>query len=441
MAASDPTKTSEESKSEPQQREVKTELITAVNSSAGDEDVILTEDVARDSLNEQNDDDYPKMKSLEEVMQEFLEEEKFMTATDYMRRFYQIRVEQEKLRSEPEFSCDSACSHLHYARNRYRDILPYDHNRVTIQKGDENPDGYMNASFIQVPGGETKFIAAQAPLPATLDEWWKMIDEHQVYVIVILCKLVEMNKIKCERYWPAEVETSEIFGDYEITLEKEQTFEDDEYLLRVLTMRNLETDGVREIHQLHYREWPDHGCPSGEKQLLNMVEEMVALHERTSATSPILVHCSAGVGRTGTIIAVNHIRERMKAAKLDPVDLYQLVLTLRRQRASMVQTQDQFQFVHKCVATYFRQHLGIPEPEPTPVMHSQSSYSLPVRLIAPPTPTEQFSALGEDSTAHSSNSDVPSCEEANVDADLKPVPEYPDFPPSPTGPEEFETLF
>uniref|UniRef100_A0A8R1HPE5 protein-tyrosine-phosphatase n=1 Tax=Caenorhabditis japonica TaxID=281687 RepID=A0A8R1HPE5_CAEJA len=367
---------------------------------------------------------------MDTVLREFLKEEESYSQQDYLTRFYKIRVEQEKIRAEPEYRSDCAVAPQHYARNRYRDILPYDHNRVEIQKDEENPEGYMNASFITLPGGKSQFIAAQAPLPTTLDEWWKMIDEHGVSLILILCKLVELNKIKCERYWPETVGECEIFGDYEITLEEERTFDDDEYLLRVLKMENQTNGETRVIHQLHYREWPDHGCPSGEKQLLNMIDLMESIHEESTSQAPILVHCSAGVGRTGTIIAINYIREQMKAETLSVIDVFGLVMTLRKQRASMVQTQDQYQFVHRCIASYCRRHLGIEsKPDDLSVSQIPLDSSTSVRLIAPPTPTinDQIGTYHPDvSTEHVTEDD----------SDASSVPDFPDEPPAPKGPED-----
>ncbi|CAJ0604203.1 unnamed protein product [Cylicocyclus nassatus] len=296
------------------------------------------------------------------LLEEFLRYEASLSMTDYIKRFYQIRLEQEALRADAELSSKCASENVHVMRNRYRDILPYDRNRVVLSKTEDNPNGYINASFIQLPKGRMHFIAAQAPLASTLEEWWKMIDEQKVVMIVMLCKLVEMSKVKCERYWPSEVGQSLLFGAYEITLESEESFTDDEYLMRRLKMTHSKTGESRSITQLHYREWPDHGCPSGEDQLINMIEKMAEYNK--NSTAPVLVHCSAGVGRTGTIISVNYIRELIESEELDSLDIFELVMSLRKQRASMVQTQDQFHFVHKCVAHYCRERLGLPHPSP-----------------------------------------------------------------------------
>ncbi|KAF1759691.1 hypothetical protein GCK72_016158 [Caenorhabditis remanei] len=379
--------------------------------------------------------------SMESALRAFLKEEETLIHGDFQKRFYQVRLEQDKWRMEPDYKTDCALAPQHYARNRYRDILPYDHNRVKLSEDDDNYDGYMNASIIQLPGSTTTFIAAQAPLPATLDEWWKMIDENNVQLIVILCKLVELNKVKCERYWPEKVGEPEMFGEYDLTIEEEKHFDDDEYLLRVLKMENTTTGTTRTVHQLHYREWPDHGCPSGEKQLLNMIDRMETLHSENPG-SPILVHCSAGVGRTGTIIAINHIREQMKAETLTNIDIFGLVIALRKQRSSMVQTQDQYQFVHRCIAAYCRRYLGIPEPRLEDLPATQQlpvGSSGNVRLIAPPTPTTSNDQQTIQSIANYQPDPMTASrieEDENPEQQATSVPDFPEEPPAPMGPED-----
>ncbi|GMT26081.1 hypothetical protein PFISCL1PPCAC_17378 [Pristionchus fissidentatus] len=398
-------------------------------------------------------------------MEKFLSESKKYTIADFMTMFMTIRMRQEQMRGDEQFSANLAVHPNHYIRNRYRDILPYDRNRVQIGT---DADGYVNASHVSLPNGLTTFIAAQAPLPTTLDDFWQMVEEQGVRLIVMLCKLVEMNKVKCERYWPDTIGASEIYGIYEITLEKEEGFDDDEYVLRTLSMRKEGSSQVKTIHQLHYKEWPDHGCPAGSAQLLNMVDRMAELVGATTAPPrgdaaaaaatpsngngspvatkdkpPVLVHCSAGVGRTGTIILINHIRELILQKLFIDVNLLAMVVALREQRSSMVQTQDQFQFVHRCVLTYCRRALGLEEvedgelPLPPPYVTSMPSGSVHPKL---PTGLEANAAVVKNSQKAVQQQVEEDSDEEDEDTDFEDATDAPDYPAEPTraprGPED-----
>uniref|UniRef100_A0A1I7TPU6 Tyrosine-protein phosphatase non-receptor type 61F n=1 Tax=Caenorhabditis tropicalis TaxID=1561998 RepID=A0A1I7TPU6_9PELO len=372
---------------------------------------------------------------VKEALQKFIDDPDTTNMDVIAAHFVKIRQEQEKLRLDHKYRTNIPVLVHNFFFNRYRDILPYDENRIIITKSRLNSsDGYINASPIQLPLGKTSFIAAQAPLLSTLEHWWTMIDEHGITLVIILCKLMETNKVKCERYWPEAVGGCEVYGDYEITLEEEKYYDDDEYMLRILTMVYVPTKQTRRIHQLHYREWPDHGCPSGQTQLLNMIEIMDSLREEVSPNSPMLVHCSAGVGRTGTIIAINHIRELIKAGTLTTVDLPELVMSLRRQRGSMVQTIDQYEFVNTCIHIYARRYLGLPEPPPKYHFKLPATPECePVKLIAPPTPTAS-TEQPQANVAGYQPDPVDNIVEDEVDA--ASVPDFPEEPPAPTGPED-----
>ncbi|CAI4228128.1 unnamed protein product [Auanema sp. JU1783] len=370
---------------------------------------IKNEDASQEALNPSDKEGEEKiLTKQEEVLAQFLVVDEKLTMMDYVREFFEIRGAQDALRSESKYASNTACNALYFSRNRYRDILPYDYNRVVLSGTESNPDGYMNASHISLDKGKTKFIAAQAPLPTTLEEWWQMIDEQNVSIILMLCKLLEMNKVKCQCYWPKPKGTKEIFGNYEVTFEDCERFDDDEdYILRVFSFENQITGVKKTVKQLHYKEWPDHGCPSGEIQLLNMIKKMADL--QTNIEQPVLVHCSAGVGRTGTIIAVNYVRELIEQNALDSLNIFEIVLSLRKQRASMVQTQDQYHFLHKCIARYCREQLGIPEPfKPIKCEPAQAYVTYPPKVLD---------------------------ESYESDSDLD-VPDFPDEPPAPRGPEE-----
>ncbi|VDM23536.1 unnamed protein product [Toxocara canis] len=291
------------------------------------------------------------------IMRKFVASEDEMRDYDYNAQFAQIRTEQDVLRAKPEYSCEVGADSKYFCKNRYRDIIPYDRNRVRLSSPklsegagvDGGGEGYINASYIHVPPADAKYIAAQAPMSTTLHDWFAMIRENDVAVVVMLCKLVELGKAKCERYWPEEVGTEGEFGDVMVCVEEETHYE--EYCSRRLRLKW--SDGEqRSVQQLHYSEWPDHGCPESEHHVLQMIELFDKLHYQ-QPEKPVLVHCSAGCGRTGTIIAANVIRELINAQTIaNDLKIYDLVMQLRTQRVSMVQTPEQYQFLHKLVRHY-----------------------------------------------------------------------------------------
>uniref|UniRef100_A0A914BX51 protein-tyrosine-phosphatase n=1 Tax=Acrobeloides nanus TaxID=290746 RepID=A0A914BX51_9BILA len=233
---------------------------------------------------------------------------------------------------------------------------------------------------------------SQAPLVHTIDDWWNMICKLNVKVIVMLCKCFEADVPKCDQYWPSEVKSEKKFETVKVVLETEESH--NEYIYRNLRVQ-CPRYGEREVHQLHYTEWPDHGCPNGENYILELIEHMNSLHD--DLDSPLLLHCSAGCGRTGTVIAANIIRETINKKKLKSLDLKELVMDLRRQRSSMVQTPGQYQLLHRCVAHYCKQAIGdVHEDQSTEsknngIVHDKASKTKPA--ISPKPNLEDKSSL------------------------------------------------
>uniref|UniRef100_A0AC35FC09 Protein-tyrosine-phosphatase n=1 Tax=Panagrolaimus sp. PS1159 TaxID=55785 RepID=A0AC35FC09_9BILA len=295
------------------------------------------------------------------AMENFVAEYEKTTTDKLNFQFLDIRKDQADLREDDAYSCSIGQSPQNFLRNRYRDILPY------------NPDGYINASHITFPETSTQYIASQAPLPETVVDFWQMICQYKIKVVAMLCKCVESFAPKCEQYWPKEEGETKTYGSYTVTFVKEDAF--NEYSHRSLLVKS-EKYGELQVEQLHYTEWPDHGCPTGEQYILQLMERMNELHANDG--SPILLHCSAGCGRTGTVIALNIIRELMNSKKLVLICVKQLVLDLRKQRTSMVQTQTQYHLLHKCIAVYCKKMLGITTETKSP--------SSPPEIIKPISP-------------------------------------------------------
>ncbi|WAR09003.1 PTPRQ-like protein, partial [Mya arenaria] len=190
-----------------------------------------------------------------------------------------------------------------------------------------------------------EYIATQGPIQATFDDFWRMVWEQNVDMIVMLTKLVENGRIKCDKYWP-DVNKPKYYGDLLVSVASESKLSD--YILRIFEIKlNGERRSVR---QFAYFKWPDMGCPEFPEMLLELLEAVKVHHKRQHDTrdkGPMAVHCSAGVGRTGTFIAVDHLLQHIRHH--DDVDVYKLVLDMNNHRCNMVQTEDQFIFIHECL--------------------------------------------------------------------------------------------
>lgn len=228
-------------------------------------------------------------------------------------------------------------------KNRYMNILPWDQSRVKlIPTDDEEGSDYINANYLPGENHQREFIAAQGPLPGTVDDFWRMVWENRVCVMVMLTQCVEKGKTKCERYWPDEgVQT--IYGDLVVQVRSQSVLPD--YIIRVIDIKL--GNQSRMIKHFHFMRWPDHGCPERTSMLLNFVSSVRA-HMPHSGAGPTLVHCSAGVGRTGTFIALDRLLLQIR--QKTQVDIFNLVFEMREHRMQMVQTENQYVYIHDCLA-------------------------------------------------------------------------------------------
>ncbi|XP_056000720.1 uncharacterized protein LOC125654825 isoform X5 [Ostrea edulis] len=243
-------------------------------------------------------------------------------------------------------------------KNRYRDIVPFDDSRVTIDEieGEEGSD-YINASYIQNVHKSDAYIASQGPLPTTVDDFWRMVWEQRVRVILMACKEVEVGKKKCARYWPNSQDEDIQYGTIHLHLQEENWFADD-CVERTLEVKREGENDRRIVSQFQYTGWPDHGIPDDIDVILTMIAKMREIRSRDKSFDPVVVHCSAGCGRTGTICAVDYSWDVLKCGKLDcDFHLYEIVREMREQRQSMIQTPDQYEMAHRCVRELFQQHI------------------------------------------------------------------------------------
>ncbi|XP_068032561.1 receptor-type tyrosine-protein phosphatase kappa-like [Anomalospiza imberbis] len=248
--------------------------------------------------------------------------------------------EYQQLSSSLLHPCNAGKELCNQNKNRYKSIIPYDHCRVVLQPS-ATGNSYINASYVDTYRSPHFFIAAQGPLAGTVVDFWHMVWQEKTSVIVMLTGLVEQNKIKCEQYWP---EQEQVYGDFTVTLNN--TWTTTGLVKRIFCLQKAGCALPRAVEQFHYLLWPDHGVPRNPSQLLCLVE---AVNKRVleAPAGPVLVHCSAGIGRTGTFIALDFLLKMGKAE--GKVDVFQCVQQLREQRVSMVQTKEQYSFLYEAL--------------------------------------------------------------------------------------------
>uniref|UniRef100_A0A9J8CX32 Receptor-type tyrosine-protein phosphatase C n=1 Tax=Cyprinus carpio carpio TaxID=630221 RepID=A0A9J8CX32_CYPCA len=230
-------------------------------------------------------------------------------------------------------------------KNRYVDILPYDYNRVTLSTGGE--DNYINASFIEGYREPKKYIAAQGPKDETVVDFWRMVWEQKSSIIVMVTRCEEGNKTKCAQYWPSLDRETEIFEDFVVKIRSEEHCPD--YVIRHLILNNKREKGSeREVTHIQFISWPDHGVPGDPSLLLKLRRRVNSF--KNFFSGPVVVHCSAGVGRTGTYMSIDAMIESLEAE--GRVDIYGFVAKLRRQRCLMVQVEAQYILIHTALIEY-----------------------------------------------------------------------------------------
>ncbi|XP_072044700.1 uncharacterized protein [Amphiura filiformis] len=233
-------------------------------------------------------------------------------------------------------------------KNRYKNIIPYDNSRVVLdlQDGDEHSD-YINASYIDGYKKNNAYIASQGPNSATVKDHWRMIWQEGTETIVMVTRLVEVGKIKCEKYWPDQGKTIS-FGDYTVTNVKEE--DKGLYVVRKLTLAKTDiyanpqaaNNEVRFIKHFHYTGWPDMSVPEFAEPILGFLDNVNV--ENSTTAGPIVIHCSAGIGRTGTFITLDTMLKMAKAE--GKVDIFNFVHDMRQRRPGLIQIVAQYIFVH-----------------------------------------------------------------------------------------------
>ncbi|CAF1262922.1 unnamed protein product [Didymodactylos carnosus] len=236
------------------------------------------------------------------------------------------------------------------SKNRYRDVIPGDETRVFLLPDELDKDDFINASYVSGYKQAKAYIFAQGPLESTTKDFWRMIWQQKSDVIAMTTNVRENGMQKCFQYWPLEVDNSQTYGMYTVT--NDQTDRGENFNITKLTLRKKYTDQSLTVYHCHFTKWPDHGVPSGTGAALEFLEKVRTFHQKTNSKSPIVVHCSAGIGRTGTFCTIDISMRRFRAEKT--IDIASTVANMRNERAGSVQTEDQYIFCHLALIDFIQ---------------------------------------------------------------------------------------
>ncbi|KAM4807551.1 receptor-type tyrosine-protein phosphatase delta isoform 2-T2 [Rhinophrynus dorsalis] len=247
--------------------------------------------------------------------------------------------EYESVDPGQQFTWEHSNLEVNKPKNRYANVIAYDHSRVLLSAIEGIPGSdYINSNYIDGYRKQNAYIATQGPLPETFGDFWRMMWEQRSATVVMMTKLEERSRIKCDQYWPSR--GTETYGLIQVTLL--DTVELATYCVRTFALYKNGSSEKREVRQFQFTAWPDHGVPEHPTPFLAFLRRVKTCNPPDAG--PMVVHCSAGVGRTGCFIVIDAMLERIRHEKT--VDIYGHVTLMRAQRNYMVQTEDQYIFIH-----------------------------------------------------------------------------------------------
>ncbi|CAK9295128.1 unnamed protein product [Gordionus sp. m RMFG-2023] len=274
-----------------------------------------------------------------------------------------------------KYTCEIANLPENLKKNRYKDVNPFDHNRVILKPFTDSPNksdlipnpinnDYINASYIKGVISEREYVASQGPLESTIIDFWQLIWQEDIKIILMICNLVEDGKTKCERYWPSEGEKLNLIDEgnaRNLSIKLMNFAANTEYGFIKRILRVYVGVDFRDIVHLQILDWPDASKPTDIKGIIHILKEINEVSPyneidlvKNSSKTYILIHCSAGVGRTGVFIAIHMITNCLSLDKLSTdFSIYNRVIELRKQRPLMVQTYEQYLFIYEACALLF----------------------------------------------------------------------------------------
>uniref|UniRef100_A0A672SGG6 protein-tyrosine-phosphatase n=1 Tax=Sinocyclocheilus grahami TaxID=75366 RepID=A0A672SGG6_SINGR len=253
-----------------------------------------------------------------------------------------LSQEYESIDPGQQFTWEHSNLEVNKPKNRYANVIAYDHTRVILAPTDGIVGSdYINANYIDGFRKQNAYIATQGPLPETFGDFWRMVWEQRAASVVMMTKLEEKSRIKCDQYWPSR--STDTFGAVQVALL--DTMELATFCVRTFSLHKSGCNERREVRQFQFTAWPDHGVPEYPTPFLAFLRRVKVCNPPDAG--PVIVHCSAGVGRTGCFIVIDAMLERIRHERT--VDVYGHVTLMRSQRNYMVQTEDQYGFIHEAL--------------------------------------------------------------------------------------------
>ncbi|XP_061497951.1 tyrosine-protein phosphatase non-receptor type 61F isoform X1 [Anopheles gambiae] len=262
--------------------------------------------------------------------------------------FQDIRERSDIQARAKKFSTDESKKLENRRLNRYRDVLPYDHSRVALKRGEGD---YINANLVKMERAGRKYILCQGPLPHTVGHFWMMVWEHDSRAILMLNKLIEQTTVKCHQYWPAKIGEKhrlELTG-VQLSVVHLKCVEYKNFCKRTFRLTDMESGKSREVIQFHYTTWPDFGIPSSPVAFLQFLKEVRDSGTLDRDVGPPIIHCSAGIGRSGTFCLVDCCLVLVDKEGEDRVSVQDVLLELRQYRMGLIQTPDQLYFSYQAI--------------------------------------------------------------------------------------------
>ncbi|XP_042322311.1 tyrosine-protein phosphatase non-receptor type 22 [Sceloporus undulatus] len=361
-----------------------------------------------------------------EILMQNLERAKSrrLNREEFANEFLKLKRQSATYRADKIYPTATSESPENVSKNRYKDILPYDHSRVKLSLITSDKDShYINASFIKGVYEPKTYIATQGPLSTTVVDFWRMIWEYKVLIVVMACMEFEMGKKKCERYWVDADESPLQLGSFTLFCEAEEKRSD--YVIRILKAKlndsvsagqpsKWEHTETRTVYHFHYKHWPDHDVPSSIDPILQLIEEMHCYQVQSDA--PICVHCSAGCGRTGVICAIDYTRTLVKDGIL-PINfsIFNMIQEMRTQRPLLVQTQEQYKLVYDAVIELFKRHIEtLPNHSDVVAVETKTNQTTTTTTTKLQTPHGETSFLKQLSSSVQREEEKPQCSGHNV---------------------------